>query len=197
MVQLPREQLDQRAQGAGLGGDVVVAHEEEAVVPLDQPEHFVDRRPETDVRTERTDERSGQRPFDQGGDPVNDAQRYQAMEAGTIDPSTAVPEDIRMVLAVGPRDEPLAPGESITVDVAFVVGETEEALLANAASAVKLAKPSRVRRALRAQLRGSTALTSHSCSTCWRSASGAAVADGASRCSLTAPPPAPHGAPPG
>jgi hypothetical protein len=89
---------------------------------------------------------SGQRPFDQGGDPVNDAQRYQAMEAGTIDPSTTVPEDIRMILAVGPRDEPLAPGESITVDVAFVVGETEEALLANAASAVKLAKGAFLRR---------------------------------------------------
>ena len=52
------EQLgDERADGVGRRGDVVVAQQEEAVVALDEPEHLVDRRSETDVRGERAHER--------------------------------------------------------------------------------------------------------------------------------------------
>lgn len=80
---------------------------------------------------------SGNLPFDQGGDPTNDAERYESLSSGAFDAGNDRYNDIRILLAVGPFEE-LAPGESATVDLAFVVGATLDELVQNAANAVRL-----------------------------------------------------------
>jgi hypothetical protein len=83
---------------------------------------------------------SGNDPFDRGGDPTNDAERYQALSSGIVDVPSGVPNDVRLLISAGPLSAALAPGETIAVDFAFVVGASEEDLVANAASAAKLAR---------------------------------------------------------
>jgi hypothetical protein len=76
----------------------------------------------------------GQLPFDQGGDPVNDFERYEAM-SGFWSPSVTDPGDYRVLLSVGPFPL-LEPGAALTFRFALVVGADLEEMLDNAANAM-------------------------------------------------------------
>lgn len=76
---------------------------------------------------------SGNAPFEDGGDPTNDEQRYALMSAETSDKKPNVPRDYRMLLSAGPFL--VESGDSLKFQVAFVVGEGREGLLENAAQA--------------------------------------------------------------
>ena len=56
----PVQLLDHQTQRVGLRGDVVVAEQEEPVVTLDEPQHFVGCRAESHVDPDRSDECAGQ-----------------------------------------------------------------------------------------------------------------------------------------
>jgi len=88
---------------------------------------------------------SGNLPFDHGGDPTNDAERYESLSMNAFDPVPSPGgggDDIRLLIAAGPFPD-LGPGESISFDLALVVGETEDQLIQNAANAVRLANGQR------------------------------------------------------
>jgi len=80
---------------------------------------------------------SGQTAFDQGGDPTNDAERYQLLSENVIDANVQEgrENDYRFLISVGPFAE-LPPDETLTFQVALVVGPGLSGLLANAAEAV-------------------------------------------------------------
>ena len=79
---------------------------------------------------------SGDQPYENGGDPVNDFQRYEVMSSSRIDRNRSVPRDYRMLMSAGPFD--LYSGDSIELDVGFVCGATLEEMLGNAALCQKL-----------------------------------------------------------
>ncbi len=60
----PVHLLDHDPQRTGLGGDVVVTYQEEAVVALDESQHLIGRRTESDIGADGTNERAGQAPLD-------------------------------------------------------------------------------------------------------------------------------------
>jgi hypothetical protein len=66
---------------------------------------------------------SGNQPFEDGGDPTNDFERYEAMSGQTIQAPPVVPRDIRMLVSVGPFNE-LAPGEKINIRMAVVAANS-------------------------------------------------------------------------
>lgn len=80
---------------------------------------------------------SGQASFEQGGDPTNDAERYQLLSTPHIDPDvlTGRYADYR-VLVSAPRVDVLAPDETVVFRCALVMGEDLTDLLLNAAEAV-------------------------------------------------------------
>jgi len=84
---------------------------------------------------------SGQVSFELGGDPTNDAERYQLISTPNIDadPAPGRIADWRCVIGA-PRVPSLAPGESVTFRAALVAGLTLADLLANAARAVLAAQ---------------------------------------------------------
>ncbi len=78
---------------------------------------------------------SGQAPFDRGGDPTNDAERYELMSRVERDQFPTDPRranDFRLLLATGPFAI-LEPGESLQFQAAFVMGEGLEGMKRNAA----------------------------------------------------------------
>jgi hypothetical protein len=77
---------------------------------------------------------SGQLPYDQGGDPVNDAQRYESLATVSFDADGTVPDDYRLLTSAGPFAS-LAPGETLTVAYALVAGADLDELLRHAARA--------------------------------------------------------------
>jgi hypothetical protein len=77
---------------------------------------------------------AGSQPFDQGGDPTNDFERYELLSSETIERDAAVPRDYRMLAGTG-RFARLEPGETLDFVVAFVVGAGLEGLKENAANA--------------------------------------------------------------
>ncbi|MBD3222811.1 hypothetical protein GF314_16410 [bacterium] len=77
---------------------------------------------------------SGQAPYDQGGDPTNDTERYETLSMATIDPDAPWPDDWRLLTSTGPFAT-LAPGESISVAYALVAGADEAEMLRHAARA--------------------------------------------------------------
>ena len=77
---------------------------------------------------------SGDQPYENGGDPNNDFQRYELMSKTQKDRNGEVPRDYRMLMAVGPFRE-LTPDSSMILQVAFVCGEGLEGMLKSAASA--------------------------------------------------------------
>lgn len=85
---------------------------------------------------------NGSLPFDRGGDPTTDAERYEVLSANEFDPVPPTGglkgNDFRLLIASGPLGD-LAPGESVVVDLAFVVGESRQQLIRNAANAIRLA----------------------------------------------------------
>lgn len=74
----------------------------------------------------------GQLAFDNGGDPVNDDQRYTQLALANSDVPPAGINDYRMTVSLGPFPV-LAAGESITVRFALVVGKDSEELIQRAA----------------------------------------------------------------
>ena len=76
---------------------------------------------------------AGLLPYERGGEPVNDFQRYASMSKAERDPDTDVPKDYKALMSAGPFF--IAPGESLTFDIAFVAGGSLDELLDNAATA--------------------------------------------------------------
>ncbi len=77
---------------------------------------------------------SGDQPYENGGDPDNDFQRYELMSKDQKDRNQEVPRDYRMMMATGPFRE-LLPDSMMILQVAFVAGEGLEGMLTSAASA--------------------------------------------------------------
>ncbi|MEZ4389418.1 MAG: FlgD immunoglobulin-like domain containing protein [Candidatus Krumholzibacteriia bacterium] len=77
---------------------------------------------------------SGQAPYDMGGDPVNDLQRYETLAADHLDGNSPAPADDRVLTSCGPFAA-LAPGASLSVAYAIVAGADESEMLRNAARA--------------------------------------------------------------
>jgi hypothetical protein len=77
---------------------------------------------------------SGDQPYENGGDPTNDFQRYELMSKDGKDRNAEVPRDYRMMMATGPFRE-LLPDSQMVLQVAFVAGEGLEGMLSSAASA--------------------------------------------------------------
>ncbi len=77
---------------------------------------------------------SGDQPFENGGDPTNDFERYTLMSKDGKDRNAEVPRDYRMLMATGPFRE-LLPDSVMILQVAFVAGEGLEGMLSSAASA--------------------------------------------------------------
>jgi hypothetical protein len=77
---------------------------------------------------------SGDQPYENGGDPTNDFQRYELMSKGMRDRDQAVPRDYRFMMATGPFRE-LAPDSTLVLQVAFVCGLGIEGMKQSAANA--------------------------------------------------------------
>lgn len=76
---------------------------------------------------------SGRAPFEDGGDPTNDFERYELLSQQTIERDALVPRDYRMLVSAGPFAE-LFPESTLVFQVAFAVGAGFEGLV-NAANA--------------------------------------------------------------
>jgi hypothetical protein len=79
---------------------------------------------------------SSQQPYENGGIPTNDFERYDAMTRGRFDRDQTSPGDYQILISVG--EFSLAPGQSITVHMGLVAGDGLEDLLDNAAMCQKL-----------------------------------------------------------
>jgi hypothetical protein len=77
---------------------------------------------------------TGLLPFDRGGEPVNDFERYAALSTQRRDPNTVTPNDYKALLSLGPITQ-LMPGAAIEIHAAYACGEGLEGLLDNAAMA--------------------------------------------------------------
>ncbi len=77
---------------------------------------------------------SGNQPFENGGDPTNDFQRYELMSAGQFDHNVDIPNDYRMLLSTGGFEE-LLPGQSLIFYAGLVAGEGLDGMIENAALA--------------------------------------------------------------
>jgi hypothetical protein len=62
---------------------------------------------------------SGSQPYEQGGDPTNDFERYELMSSRTIERDSSIPRDYRVLISTGPFAS-LARGETIAFTVALV-----------------------------------------------------------------------------
>ncbi len=80
---------------------------------------------------------SGQAAFAHGGDPTNDAERYELLSRAEWDPDVPSGEqaDYRVLASSGPFTS-LAPGQSLSYQVALVLGAGLQEMIANAAEAV-------------------------------------------------------------
>jgi hypothetical protein len=76
---------------------------------------------------------SGRAPYEDGGDPGNDFERYELLSQQIIERDQVIPRDYRMLVSAGPFAE-LYPESTLVFQVAFVAGDGLEGL-ANAASA--------------------------------------------------------------
>lgn len=77
----------------------------------------------------------GNVPFEQGGDPTNDDERYQVLSTSQIDGPAIHPNDHRVMVSSGPFLS-LPPGGSLKYQMALVAGEDLEDLKINAAEMV-------------------------------------------------------------
>ncbi len=83
---------------------------------------------------------SGARPFEQGGDPTNDAERYELLQHDGWD-SDSLPgreNDYRTLMSTA-EITTLAPGETAVFQTALVIGESYDAMLHSAAGAYRVA----------------------------------------------------------
>lgn len=76
---------------------------------------------------------AGLLPYERGGEPVNDFQRYASMSSGERDPDAETPKDYKALMSAGPFT--IAPRATLTFDVTFVAGGSLDELLDNAATA--------------------------------------------------------------
>ncbi len=74
---------------------------------------------------------SGDQPYENGGDPVNDFERYEAMAIRSKDRDRSTPGDYRILVSTGPFS--LFPGETLEFHMGLVAGDGLEGLLDNAA----------------------------------------------------------------
>jgi hypothetical protein len=65
----------------------------------------------------------GDQPFENGGDPTNDFERYELMSSRTIERNNDGPADVRFLVSVGPFSE-LAPGEQMNIRMAVFAGDS-------------------------------------------------------------------------
>ncbi len=79
----------------------------------------------------------GELPYEYGGDPTSDYQRYELMSSGRFDRDSGSPGDHRMLISTGPFPR-LAPGETIEIHLAIVLGMGRQGMLENAAAAQDL-----------------------------------------------------------
>lgn len=75
----------------------------------------------------------GLQPFEKGGEPTNDYERYHVLSMEGKDGNTEYPNDYKILMSVGPLSLP--PDASIPLDIAFVCGEGLEEMLDNASIA--------------------------------------------------------------
>ncbi|HSG28222.1 MAG TPA: hypothetical protein VLA34_07060, partial [Candidatus Krumholzibacterium sp.] len=73
----------------------------------------------------------GDQPYEEGGDPVNDFERYEAMAIRSKDRDRSTPGDYRILVSTGPFS--LSPGETLEFHMGLVAGDGLEGLLDNAA----------------------------------------------------------------
>ncbi len=80
---------------------------------------------------------SGSDPYP-AGDPTDDAERYDLLSGGVKDlRPTSEPNDYRYCFSAGPFAE-LSPGETLTLQMAFVVGSYKSGMVANAINAQRI-----------------------------------------------------------
>jgi hypothetical protein len=75
----------------------------------------------------------GLQPYEHGGEPTNDFERYEVLSSRRKDQNSDTPNDYKILLAAGPFF--LAPWQTQHIDFAFVCGEGLDAMLDAAASA--------------------------------------------------------------
>ena len=64
---------------------------------------------------------AGLLPYERGGEPINDFQRYELLSNGVTQPNTTTPNDYKALMSVGPFF--LGPGQTIELDFAYSAGE--------------------------------------------------------------------------
>jgi hypothetical protein len=74
---------------------------------------------------------AGLLPYERGGEPINDFQRYELLSRSVFQTNTETPNDYKALMSVGPFS--IAPGQSIALDIAYVAGEGLNEFLDNAA----------------------------------------------------------------
>lgn len=80
---------------------------------------------------------SGSNPYPEG-DPVNDAERYDLLQSGERSRrGSGPPDDYRYTFAAGPFTEVL-PGETLQLQVAFVIGQGKDGMIKNAVNAQRI-----------------------------------------------------------
>jgi len=77
---------------------------------------------------------SGSASYEDGGDPTNDFERYELLSSEIVERNAEVPRDYRMMMAAGPFRE-LQPNSTLVFQTAFVIGNRDDGLVANAANA--------------------------------------------------------------
>jgi len=108
------------------------------IVLLDHPVDTAGQTAPSSVHMRNFRAFTGMLPFDQGGDPTNDAERYELLSSDWFYFGTPPGEesDFRVLVSCGPFAE-LAPGQELTYAFALVVGPGLEGLKMNAAQAVR------------------------------------------------------------
>jgi hypothetical protein len=79
---------------------------------------------------------SGDQPYENGGDPVNDFQRYEVMYDHVFDPNRTTSKDYRILMSVGSFN--LEPNKSVVFHVGLICGDGLDGLLDNAAMCQRL-----------------------------------------------------------
>jgi hypothetical protein len=77
---------------------------------------------------------AGNAPYENGGDPSNDLQRYELLSSQTIDINARDPRDYRILICAGPFSI-LEPGSTLVFQTAFAIGDGIEGMIENAAAA--------------------------------------------------------------
>ncbi len=74
---------------------------------------------------------AGLLPYERGGEPINDFQRYELLSRGVFQPNTEAPNDYKALMSVGPFS--MGYGQTILLDFAYTAGEGLDEFLDNAA----------------------------------------------------------------